>query len=187
MRSERGQATVEWIGLVLVVALVLGTLTHRAPTRGNRDLGVTLAHAITDPAKRSHARASPPGETLPPSSSPGSSPSPVAAVPTARVGQRSRRQPSRRGGSVGLTRKIPPSALPDLPKSLRRARRGAGALWKRAWFACLVYERTRYALLHPESRFPGYTLPFDAALRMVNNCVSPVDLLSDWPALDGDR
>ena len=37
--------------------------------------------------------------------------------------------------------------------------RGAGVLWRKAWFACLVYERTRYALRHPESRLPGYTLP----------------------------
>ncbi len=57
-------------------------------------------------------------------------------------------------------------------------------LWRRAWFACLVYERTRYAFRHPESRFPGYTLPYGVALRMINSCVSPVDLLSDLPGLD---
>ena len=67
---------------------------------------------------------------------------------------------------------------------MRRAGRGAGALWRRAWFACLVYERTRYSLRHPESRLPGYTLPYGVALRMINNCVSPVDLLSNLPALD---
>ena len=56
-------------------------------------------------------------------------------------------------------------------------------LWRRAWFACLVYERTRYAFRHPESRLPGYTLPYGVALRMINNCVSPVDLLRDVPGL----
>ena len=70
------------------------------------------------------------------------------------------------------------------PGVLRRAGRGAGAVWRKAWFACLVYERTRYSLRHPESRLPGYTLPYGVALRMINNCVSPVDLLDDLPALD---
>ena len=49
---------------------------------------------------------------------------------------------------------------PSCPRSLRRAGRGVGALWRRAWFACLVYQRTRYALRHPEISVPGYTLPY---------------------------
>jgi hypothetical protein len=84
-------------------------------------------------------------------------------------------------------RRRPPLRLPELPSSLRKAGRGASALWRRAWFACLVYERTRYAFMHPESRFPGYTIPFDVALRMANNCVSPVDLVRDWQLLDGEQ
>jgi hypothetical protein len=77
-----------------------------------------------------------------------------------------------------------PVRLPKLPASLGRTRRGVGALWRKAWFACLVYERTRYAFRHPESRIPGYTLPYGTALRMINNCVSPVDLLRDLPGQD---
>ena len=76
------------------------------------------------------------------------------------------------------------SALRRMDGVLRRAGRGAGTLWRRAWFACLVYERTRYAFRHPESRLPGYSLPYRDALRMINNCVSPVDLLRDVPDLD---
>ena len=57
-------------------------------------------------------------------------------------------------------------------------------LWRRAWFACLVWERTRYAFRHPESRLPGYTLPYGVALRMINSCISPVDLLRDIPGLE---
>jgi hypothetical protein len=67
---------------------------------------------------------------------------------------------------------------------MRRARRGVGAVWRKAWFACLVYERTRYAFRHPESRLPGYTLPYGTALKMINSCLSPVDLLGDLPELD---
>jgi len=77
--------------------------------------------------------------------------------------------------------------LPELPARVRRAGRGAGAVWRRAWFACLVYERFRYAVAHPESRLPGYTIPTRAALRMANNCVSPVDLLRGFPSPDDGR
>jgi len=48
-----------------------------------------------------------------------------------------------------------------------------------------VYERFRWAFLHPESRFPGYTMPPAEVLRIVNDCVSPVDLVRDWPMLSG--
>ena len=48
MRSERGQATVEWVGLVLLVALVLGFLLTRAREAGEdeRGLGDALAQRI---------------------------------------------------------------------------------------------------------------------------------------------
>jgi hypothetical protein len=170
MRSERGQATVEWIGLVLLASLVLASLSHLASAAGGRDLGTKLAQSVT---------------TVPARSAPSTrirSLRPNAAVPDGdgTVVPHLTPRPLRAGGRA-------PLRLPELPQSLGRARRGAGALWKRAWFACLAYERTRYALDHPESRFPGYTVPFDDALRMVNSCVSPVDVLSDWPDLDGGR
>jgi hypothetical protein len=40
MRSERGQATVEWVGLVLLVALVLGFVVTRAREAGEDERGV---------------------------------------------------------------------------------------------------------------------------------------------------
>ncbi len=45
----------------------------------------------------------------------------------------------------------------QLPRELAGSRcgRGAGRAWRRAWLACLAYERTRYGFLHPESRFPA--------------------------------
>jgi len=185
MPGERGQATVEWIGLFLLVALALAALTHLAHAADDRDLGATLARSVTGSASRVGAP----------------NPRQAVAVPRRGVALPRRRgalpprglalprispRPHRAGARPPLRAgPRPPLRLPELPESLRRAGRGAGVVWKRAWFACLVYERTRYALAHPESRFPGYTLPFDDALRMVNNCVSPVDILRDWPLLDG--
>ena len=49
--------------------------------------------------------------------------------------------------------------------------------------ACLAYERVRYDLLHPESRFPGHTIPASELLRIANDCLSPADLVRDWPLL----
>ncbi|MEA2467410.1 MAG: hypothetical protein QOJ57_1536 [Thermoleophilaceae bacterium] len=43
---ERGQATVEWTGLVLLVALVLAALVAVAPVVDGRSLGSALAHSI---------------------------------------------------------------------------------------------------------------------------------------------
>ena len=46
MRSERGQASVEWTGLLLLVALALGALVALAPGVEGRSLGATVAHRI---------------------------------------------------------------------------------------------------------------------------------------------
>jgi Flp pilus assembly pilin Flp len=97
-------------------------------------------------------------------------------TPTERSSAPPTLQPTARADAV--------SAVRRMDGVLRRAGRGAGTLWRRAWFACLVYERTRYSFRHPESRLPGYLLPYRDALRMINNCVSPVDLLRDVPELD---
>jgi hypothetical protein len=46
MGGERGQATVEWTGLVLLVALGLGALVAAAPAIDGRSYGGHLTHAI---------------------------------------------------------------------------------------------------------------------------------------------
>ncbi|HEX8073574.1 MAG TPA: hypothetical protein VF545_01200 [Thermoleophilaceae bacterium] len=46
MRSERGQATVEWIGLVLLVALALGGFAALAPVFGGRTLAELVLRRI---------------------------------------------------------------------------------------------------------------------------------------------
>ena len=47
MRSERGQTTIEWTGLVLVLALGLGALAAVFPSVNGRSFGGFLAHRIS--------------------------------------------------------------------------------------------------------------------------------------------
>jgi hypothetical protein len=166
MSGERGQATFEWIALLLLVALGLAALTRLASSADGRPLATSLVRSITAGARNVNgphrSRPAPPRSRM----------AAALAMP------RSRSRPAR------LKRA---AALPELPASIRRAGRGAGALWRRAWFACLVYERVRYAIAHPESRLPGYTIPTRVAVRMANNCVSPVDLLRSFPSPDDGR
>ena len=146
MRSERGQASVEWIGVVLLVTLALVGLTRLTPRADERDMGTTLLTSLVPTAPD---QAPPPdkGFTAPP------------LMPR-------------------------PGDMRPLP-SVARMRRGVGVAWRRAWFACLAYERFRYGFLHPESRFPGHTSPPAELLRIGNDCISPVDLVRDWPLLRG--
>ena len=158
MSGERGQATVEWIALLLLVALGLAALTRLVSSPDGRPLATSLVRSVTAGARTVHG----PHRSRP------------ARVRVSRVRVQGVRVQRMRG-------------LPRLPAGMRRAGRGAGALWRRAWFACLVYERFRYAVAHPESRLPGYTIPTRVALRMANNCVSPVDLLRGFPSPDDGR
>ncbi len=159
MRGERGQATVEWIGIVLLVAVALAALSHFAPRADGRSLGRAVLHSVAEPAARRDI-ARPPG------------PSDRAFVIPPLI--------PRAGQSAELRIRLPRART-----LMRRARAGAGHAWRRAWIACLVYERFRYALLHPESRFPGHTIPPSEVLRMVNDCISPLDLVRDWPLVSG--
>ena len=177
MRDERGQASIEWVGAVLIVALALAGLARLAGRVDVADLGATPLRATicavgggcgepggermehagrgrADSRFRRHAVVAPP--PLPPASGPRPEPPRTAA-------------PRR------------PSPARDLA---RRARRPAGALWRRAWLLCFGYERVRYGLLHPESA-PRQTVPIRGALQMVNDCASPVDFARDWELLRG--
>src|SRR3954451_17092726 len=51
MRSEAGQATVEWTAVVLVVALVLGAAVAFVPAVDGRSFGGFLAHSIVCAAR----------------------------------------------------------------------------------------------------------------------------------------
>jgi hypothetical protein len=51
LRSERGQATVEWAGLVLFASLALGALLRFGPSLDGRSFGGFLAHRISCAAR----------------------------------------------------------------------------------------------------------------------------------------
>src|SRR5712691_8308383 len=51
MGSEQGQAAIEWVGLVLLVALVLGALPLTLIDVDGRSLGGLLAHRIACAAR----------------------------------------------------------------------------------------------------------------------------------------
>jgi hypothetical protein len=178
MSGERGQATVEWIALLLLVALGLAALIRLAPSADGRPLATSLVRSVTAGARNVRGPHR-------------SQPAPPRSRRTAALAMpRSLSRPARLQRAAGLP-ELPAgvrrSRLPELPAGVRRAGRGAGVVWRRAWFACLVYERFRYAIAHPESRLPGYTIPTRVALRMANTCVSPVDLLRSFPSPDDGR
>jgi Flp pilus assembly pilin Flp len=81
MRTERGQATVEWTALLLLVALVLAAAGRLAPRADGRELGASLARAVTHVAPRPQPRpteAPPPPAPRPTDSSPRNRPGALA-------------------------------------------------------------------------------------------------------------
>jgi hypothetical protein len=191
MAGERGQATVEWIGIVLLVALALVGLGRFAPRAHGEELGMTLARSVTCAARDGCGHGYPASGS--PSASSGSRAvrrgfTPPPLLPhRADVGAGGRfRLPRGRTllnwGRRQLADRIGRAGERAL---VERLRRGTGTAWRRAWIACLVYERFRYAFMHPESRFPGHVIPPSEVLRMANDCISPLDLVRDWPALSG--
>jgi hypothetical protein len=178
MRSERGQATVEWIGLVVLVALGLTALARFAPRADAGDLGTELLRTMTC-AARGGCEAPAGGGAKAGSSAGSSAPRRLVTVPPlvpVAPGERRARVPRSRSLAAPLVRG---RAL------LPRAGRGAGVLWRRSWMLCLGYERVRYGVLHPEIRFPGQTIPTSEGLRIANDCLSPVDLVRDYDLIRG--
>jgi len=168
MRGQQGQASVEWIGLVLLVALALATLTHLAPSADGHALAATVLHAVAPAAPHRQVvgiRSGKRNDSQPPKSRRSSVP---LFVP--------------RAGELGIGSRL---RMPDGRALARRLRSGAGVGWRRAWLGCLAYERARYGFLHPDSRFPGHRIPPEELLRMANDCISPVDLVRDWPLVSG--
>jgi hypothetical protein len=170
MGSERGQATVEWMALLLLVSLALLASTRLAPKADGRSLGTTLASSITSTAKRTG--------TSPRVANPRRLATPNPPPPALRDARRlfALADPQRAGVLPGLR-------LPR-PGAGGRAARSVRGVWRRAWFACLVWERVKYSLLHPEARVPGYAFPYDVVLKIVARCVSPVDVFRDVAQLD---
>ena len=190
--GETGQASVEWVGIVLAAALALGALGVLAAARAggapasDRDVGTLVAKRLVCAARGSCAagggraaesRARPAGSRTPQALALPAAPS---AAPPA-----SRRPPA--GPSVPSAGPSVPPALPAAPtvprvpsraraiEALRRLRVVGATLVKRAWIVCIGYRRFRYELAHP--RAPNEAMPLDEALDIANGCLNPYAFL----------
>jgi len=169
MPSERGQGTIEWTGLVLLVALVLGGLAAAAvrarPGPAGPELGETLAERILGlPSAAPPARAPrrvPKGPPPPPAA--GLLPLGALSVPGALRG----REPFRR------------VRLPRVPvdDGLRVLRDVAGKGVNRLWIGCFAYRRFRYPLQQGHTSIRP--VPVGEGLRTLNTCLNPLEFLGE--------
>jgi hypothetical protein len=163
VHGEGGQATVEWVALVLTAALVLGAGAALAGREADRGLGEEVAERISRTAS-GIGRA--PAGAVPPRAAPRTSarpPDPVAAAPP----------PAR--AAPPPTRAAPPPASAPRAVDAFRSLRGVADVARHTWIVCLGYRRWRYELDHPMA--PTESLPLDEALGIVNSCLNPYDYL----------
>ena len=165
MHGEGGQATVEWVGLVLSAALVLGAGAALAGREADRGLGEEVAERISRTATR--AAASPDAATPPRVS--------AAPIPTRAAPIPARAAPPPTRAAPPPTRAAPPPASgPPAVQAFRRLR-GVADVARHTWIVCLGYRRWRYELEHPMA--PTEALPLDEALGIANSCLNPYDYL----------
>jgi hypothetical protein len=156
---EHGQATVEWIGLVLLAAVALTALAALRPDVDGRALGGSVAHAITCAARggcdldrqRLHR---------PQASPPSSAAQPPARLPVT-------------GPRLGVpAAQMPGDRAAGAFRALRRIRNVA----QKAWIVCLGYRRFVYERSHP--RVPTEPMPLDEALHIADECLNPLGFLA---------
>jgi hypothetical protein len=152
MQREAGQATVEWVGLVLLAALVLAGLLALVPRRDD-SLGGVVAERIVCAARGACGGGKASG---PPAA-------PAPAPP-----------PRERAGAPAPAPPPPPVSRARAADAFQRLR-GVAEIGKRTWILCLGYKRWRYELEHP--RPPQDPLPVKEALRIANSCLNPLSFL----------
>ena len=175
MHGEGGQATVEWVALVLAAALVLGATAAFAGRESDRGLGEAVAERIT----RAAGAAGAPATDAPAAGAPAAG-APAAGTPA--PGGLVRKRPISGRFRTTWSDPVPRlHAAPPAPASGPRAFdafrgvRGVADVAKHAWIVCLGYERWRHELEHPTA--PTEALPVDVALDIVNTCFNPHDYL----------
>jgi hypothetical protein len=159
---QRGQATVEWVGLMLGVALALGAVVAggREAAKGESAVGLgeavaeRITCAVRDACAGTTARGRA-GQTKP-ATPDRVRPSPPRAAPP--------RRPALPGGSRALGH-----------GGSRALGHGATGVAKRAWIVCLAYRRWRHDVEHPPT--PRQALPVDDAVDIVNECLNPLSFL----------
>ena len=172
MHGEGGQATVEWVALVLTAALVLGAGAALAGREADRGLGEEVAERISRTAAGAapspHAAAPAPARVAPPPTRAVPPPARFAPPPT-------RAAPPPTRAAPPPTRSAPPPASgPPAVEAFRRLR-GVADVARHTWIVCLGYRRWRYELDHPMA--PTESLPLDEALGIANSCLNPYDYL----------
>jgi hypothetical protein len=150
VHGEGGQATVEWVALVLVAALVLGAAAALAGREDDRGLGDALAKRIASgPGALDRRRAAPESVAGGVSTASAAAPPASAAAP-------------------------PPARTAQAVQAFRRLR-GLEDVARHTWVICLGYKRWRYELENPMA--PNEALPLGEALDIVNGCLNPYDYL----------
>jgi hypothetical protein len=162
---ESGQATVEWVALVLVAALVLTAAAALSSRDSDRGLGQLVAKRITRTPRevgRATAGVAPVSASVEPATA-GAAPAPggVARSPSAAAPPAS----------------APQAPAPHPPRAVDAFRRlrGVGQVAKHAWIVCLGYRRWRYELAHPSA--PTEALPLREAFAIANECLNPYSYL----------
>jgi hypothetical protein len=165
VHGEGGQATIEWVALVLTAALVLGAGAALAGREADRGVGEEVAERIS----RTAAGAAPaPDAAAPPPA--GAAPPPRRAAPPP-----TRAAPPPTRAAPPPTRSAPPPASGPGGVQAFRSLRGVADVARHTWIVCLGYRRWRYELDHPMA--PTESLPLDEALSIVNTCLNPHDYL----------
>jgi hypothetical protein len=177
--GQSGQATIEWAGLMLCVALLFGALLAggREAAKGDagRELGEAVAERITCTV-RDACRAEA-GERERGALGGGE------RVAGERDREGSPRPGARRGTlahavALGAPLGNPPSPAHRSRSGLRRALRvlsGAKRFLKRTWFPCLGYRSWQGDREHP--RLLGEGLPLKETADRLNECVNPLSFL----------
>ncbi len=122
MHGEGGQATVEWVALVLVAALVLGAAAVFAGPEADRGVGEAVAKRITRTAR---------GVGRMPVRTAATSPARAAPLPMKSIPS----PPASLAGAVGIAGSVA----------------GIGGVAKHGWIVCLGYKRWKHELEHPSA------------------------------------
>jgi hypothetical protein len=168
--GQSGQATIEWAGLMLCVALIFGALLAGGREAAKGDAGRGLGEAVAERITCA-----------------------VRAECAAERGARGERHSVREGGERRLARAValgaplgnPPGGRLSVVSpsrgdrsGLRRAVRvlsGAKRFLKRTWFVCLAYRNWQGDREHP--RLLGEGLPPKETADRLNECVNPLSFL----------
>ena len=154
--AERGQATVEWVGLLLALAVAFGALLAggREAAKGESADGLGEAVASGSPA-RCGGRAGRARDG-------GAAVAPRAPGPPRALGRP-------RALAVPIGRGVPPRLAGRVQAG------GAGHALKGTWLLCLGYHRLRYDYEHPLT--PRQAMPLGDVIDMVNQCMDPLSFL----------